>query len=724
MLIVLSVVQPLPVQAVGAFQQPAAAALIVTATNDSGPGSLRQAIADAVPGDTITFDLPDHSTITLATELVVTKNLTISGPGAAHLNISGNNAVRVLQVNGSTLALDGVTITAGNNAGGQGGGIYLHNVTSKLTLTNSVVSGNSAASGGGIFTWHGGTLTVNNSTISGNQATGSGGGIYTQNGVTTVTNSTINDNSGNPGGGILSIGNPQFAILTVINSTISGNTTLGYGAGMANLDGVASVTNSTISNNLAGKYDGAFYSNNSTPTLKNTILDNGSVRNCVSQLVIADGGGNISSDETCLFSAANSRNNATPQLGPLADNGGPTLTHALLAGSPAIDLIDASACAVTTDQRGAARPANGACDSGAFEYGSQPVPPTSTPINTATPTATKTATATNTPVPPTNTPTNTPTATRTSTPTNTPVPPTHTPTNTPVPSSATPTSTSTNTPTNTPTNTSVPTNTPTNTPTATRTSTPTNTPVPPSATPTSTSTNTPVPPTNTPTATNTPTNTLVPPSVTPTNTPTNTPTATRTSTPTNTPVPPTNTPTATNTPTNTPVPPTNTSVPTNTPTPVSTSLTTVQRVRASLNDLLPSGDKKLDKALQKAIAKLDQGLARQYWQADGNHLTNQGQKAFERLSDAVQELAKIKNPPPAISTIINMLVSITRTLAQTALDEAIAAGGNPKLIAKAQKQIGKAQQDLTKNQVADAMSRYEDAWGYAQNAVDTPCARC
>ncbi len=226
-----------------------AAALIVANTNDGGAGSLREAIATAAPGDTITFSLPDHSTITLASELVVTKNLTIDGPGAAHLTISGNNTVRVLHVNGSVLTLDGVTITAGRNDGGQGGGIYIHDITSKLILTNSVVSGNSAASGGGIFTWHGGTLTVMNSTISGNSATGSGGGIYTQNGATTVTNSTISGNTGSPGGGILNIGSPQYAILTVSNSTISGNTTFGYGAGIAHLDGTATVTNSTISNN-------------------------------------------------------------------------------------------------------------------------------------------------------------------------------------------------------------------------------------------------------------------------------------------------------------------------------------------------------------------------------------------------------------------------------------------------------------------------------------------
>ncbi len=104
MMLFLLVAVLLPAQAVGAFQQPAAA-LGVTTTSDSGPGSLRQAIADAVAGDIISFDLPDHSTITLASELLVTKNLTISGPGPVHLTISGNNTVRVLQVNGSTLAL-------------------------------------------------------------------------------------------------------------------------------------------------------------------------------------------------------------------------------------------------------------------------------------------------------------------------------------------------------------------------------------------------------------------------------------------------------------------------------------------------------------------------------------------------------------------------------------------------------------------------------------------
>jgi len=141
-------------------------------------------------------------------------------------------------------------------------------------------------------------------------------------------------------------------------------------------------------------------------------------------------------------------------------------------------------------------------------------------------------------------------------------------------------------------------------------------------------------------------------------------------------------------------------------------------VRTSLAGLLPSGDSKLDNALQKAISKLDQGLATQYWQADGNHLTVKGEHAFDRLRDAVKELAKLKNPPPAVSASINTLVSVTRTLAQTALDEAIAAGGTSKLIAKAQKEMTKAQQDLNKNQSANAMSHYEKAWEYAQDALD------
>ncbi|MDS4021471.1 MAG: hypothetical protein RKR03_13315, partial [Candidatus Competibacter sp.] len=156
-----------------------AATLIVTNNNDSGAGSLRQAIADASAGDTITFD--DKFSITLTSgELSVTKSLTIDGDldddGAPDITVSGNNTLQVFAIMGAvTVTLDGLTITGGWSPAG--GGIYAFGGT--LTVAHSTVSGNSAVGsgggdgGGGIYAFDE-TLTVAHSTVSGNSAVGSG----------------------------------------------------------------------------------------------------------------------------------------------------------------------------------------------------------------------------------------------------------------------------------------------------------------------------------------------------------------------------------------------------------------------------------------------------------------------------------------------------------------------------------------------------------------------
>src|SRR5690606_29554382 len=157
------------------------------------------------------------------------KNLTINGPGASLLTISGNNAVRVLNI-GATVNISGVTLTAGNNPGGQGGAIYLNDVNSKLFLDRSVVSNSSAGNGGGIYSWIGSTINVINSTISGNISSGSGGGFYLHNGTNTISNSLIVGNTANgAGGGIFNIGNPTITKAIINNSTISGNSSNSYG---------------------------------------------------------------------------------------------------------------------------------------------------------------------------------------------------------------------------------------------------------------------------------------------------------------------------------------------------------------------------------------------------------------------------------------------------------------------------------------------------------------
>jgi hypothetical protein len=278
-------------------------------TNDSGEGSLRQAILDANASsgvaDTIDF-APSVSgqTITLASQLpAVTDSagLTIDG-GSADITLSGNNAVRVFVV--------------GNSA--------------KLTLNNlTVANGRADNAGGGILNL--GTLEVNNSTISGNRAGTFSGGIHNV-GTLTVNSSTISGNSaGTDNGGI---GNASAGTLTVNNSTISGNSANNNGGGIGN---------------------------GSTATLNNTIVANNEGGNCAG-LPVTDDGGNLEwPGNDCGFALS-----ADPLLGPLADNGGPTQTHALQPDSPAIDA--AVECPPpATDQRGVSRPQGDACDIGSFE---------------------------------------------------------------------------------------------------------------------------------------------------------------------------------------------------------------------------------------------------------------------------------------------------------------------------------------------------------------------
>ena len=157
-----------------------AGTITVININDSGPGSLRQALVKANNGDTINFDSSlNGQRITLTSgQLNVDKDVTISGPGAKNMAVDGTTQSRVFYVNpGKTVTIDGLTVANGYT-GFYGGGIY--NDSATLTVTNCMLSGNSAYSGGGIRNESangGATLTVTNSTISGNSAGYHGGGI-------------------------------------------------------------------------------------------------------------------------------------------------------------------------------------------------------------------------------------------------------------------------------------------------------------------------------------------------------------------------------------------------------------------------------------------------------------------------------------------------------------------------------------------------------------------
>jgi hypothetical protein len=394
-----------------------AVTITVINTNDSGAGSLRQALADANDGDTINFSITAPATITLTSgELLVNKSLTVSGPGADQLSVNGNAASRVFHISsGKSVTLSGVTITNGSSSYGSGGGILNDHATltvssctlsgnsagsgggisndgvvggsATLTINNSTLSGNSAGYGGGLFndSRAGGsaTLTINNSTLSGNNAD-IGGGIFNDgfegsSATLTINDSTLRGNSASSSGGIFNNGAGGSATLTINNSTLSGNSASSSG-GIFNdgEDGSATLTinNSTLSGNSASTYGGGIYNygyyGSATLQIRNTILKTGaSGENIVnfSGTVTSDGY-NLSSDNGSGFlTATGDQVNTDPLLGPLQDNGGPTFTHELLSGSPAIDAGDPSFTPPDYDQRGPGFPrvVNGRVDIGAFE---------------------------------------------------------------------------------------------------------------------------------------------------------------------------------------------------------------------------------------------------------------------------------------------------------------------------------------------------------------------
>lgn len=276
-------------------------------------------------------------------------NSTFSGNSTSQIGRGGGIT------NYATLTLTDSTFSG--NAAPQGGGIYNYAI---LNVINSTFQSNGSSAivggvvGGGIFNDTTGTLTVTKSTFSDNTTLDSGGGIRND-GTLHVTASTFSVNSAEFGGAIYNGGT-----LEVTNSTFSGNAAE-YGGGIDNL-GMLEVTNSTFSGNFAIiNGGGGGISNFGTGTLKNTIVANSPFfgGNCSDP--ITDGGGNLSwPDTTCPGL------NADPLLGPLQDNGGPTQTHALLAGSPAIDAALLTNCPAT-DQRGVSRPQGAGCDIGAYE---------------------------------------------------------------------------------------------------------------------------------------------------------------------------------------------------------------------------------------------------------------------------------------------------------------------------------------------------------------------
>jgi beta-glucanase (GH16 family) len=365
--------------------------LTVTNTHQSGPGSLSRAVEVIGNGGIIRF-APSLAgqTITIAPGkpfIINGKSVTIDAAGAPGLTLNGGGVERVFIVEGGSAAtLRNLTITNGFGFDLAGG--ILNNGT--VNLERSVVTGNVVGAnandfwkgGGGIYSGGGSTLNVLDSTVSNNRTTlVDGGGIYAFfNAAVRIENSTVSGNvAGNVGGGIRMLGNA-----TIVNSTLSGNTSSAwFGGALFHTDGVTNLVNSTVTGNVAPSFGnaalfvGTFTAANATLNITNTIvaenrdLDGNPGTGCFvapfgsGVVTLTSGGTNVFTDSTCA-PIASDQVVATAGLGPLAANGGPTLTHALNAGSPALDAANPASCPAT-DQRGVARPQGAGCDVGSIE---------------------------------------------------------------------------------------------------------------------------------------------------------------------------------------------------------------------------------------------------------------------------------------------------------------------------------------------------------------------
>jgi subtilisin-like proprotein convertase family protein len=241
-----------------------------------------------------------------------------------------------------------------NTAQAQEGGA-LHNIGT-TQLNGTLITGNKAGAGGGIYNATNGRLTVGTSTVITNTASGSPGGGIDNLGTLTVTQSALiyNAASTSQGGGLSNAGTAQLT-----NVTISDNTAQ-TGGGVQNSGGALSLQYSTVSQNSSPALNNA----SGTATVGNSILTQSSGNSCNGTISSADY--NLDTGTSCGFSQSHDLSNTDPQIGPLRDNGGNSLTRAIAFSSPAVDSANASVCP-PTDQRGVARPQGDACDRGAYE---------------------------------------------------------------------------------------------------------------------------------------------------------------------------------------------------------------------------------------------------------------------------------------------------------------------------------------------------------------------
>ncbi len=389
--------------------------------NDSGVGSLRNAIDSSASGDTVQFNrsLADQTIALTSGDLEIDHNLTIKGLGEDQLTINGagNGTNGIFTVStGVTATIEDLTLTDGDAA--YGGAI---NTTGTLTLSYCTLTDNTASSGGAAIYFEGadgGILTISNCTFTDNSA--DGGAIFYDSPVTSTEGDSLSIETstftGNLGGGLsVSYGDATIAYTTIDDTGIA-VATLYEGeisAGLINLSGVVTLDSCTIANNEAGgvystgtltitdstiadnsadsaRFIGGVY-NNGTLTVKNSTVSgnadygiySAAASITMSNSIVANTGADVGdihcttvNANYCLIEnvdgigslvGAHNVTGSDPLLSTLGDHGGLTETMTLLSGSPAIDTGNNATTTVSTDQRGLARIIHTTVDMGAVE---------------------------------------------------------------------------------------------------------------------------------------------------------------------------------------------------------------------------------------------------------------------------------------------------------------------------------------------------------------------
>ncbi len=340
-------------------------------------------------------------------DLDITEDVTIEGVGPWQTIINAADIDRALHILSGFVIVRNLTIIDGSTdtffgdggcifvggylslenagvysclAGNSGGGIYVAPGGSLSIFFSEIVeNGAAGGSGGGIFVAGSAFVgIIDSTTIRDNYANQNGGGIFNFGTIESISSTTISSNraDGGNGGGIFNAGVIGGGSSTILNTTISSNSAV-FGGGIFNAGQIYGVTHVTIAYNTASQGGGIRNVGGGFVDIQSSIIGNNSTNDCSNAGSISSWGYNILSDSSCsdVFTNTGDLLNTDPMLGPLQNNGGPTETHALLPGSPAIDHVDEFVCpGPFADQRGVARPQDGdgdnidRCDSGAYEF--------------------------------------------------------------------------------------------------------------------------------------------------------------------------------------------------------------------------------------------------------------------------------------------------------------------------------------------------------------------